>query len=172
MEEVCEFLVVIKKKILISLCLFLDEVGALVFDIGHYALRAGYAGEDSPKAQIPSVVGVLEQAASAEMMDVDRIKEAAPASEKKYFIDTVSVNVTKQGKLHFCHNLKLLLKHFVNFIDLEIVGYLKDGMIDDWDVFEKILDYTYAKCIKSESEFHPVLMSEAPVCFLIIENFI
>ena len=94
------------------------------------------------------------------------------ASEKKYFIDTVSVNVTKQGKLHFCHNFKLLLKHFVNFIDLEIVGYLKDGMIDDWDVFEKILDYTYAKCIKSESEFHPVLMSEAPVCFLIIEYFI
>ena len=74
MEEVCEFLVVVKIKILISLCLFLDEVGALVFDIGHYALRAGYAGEDSPKAQIPSVVGVLEQAASAEMMDVDRIK--------------------------------------------------------------------------------------------------
>ncbi len=83
----------------ISLCLFADEVGALVFDIGHYALRAGYAGEDSPKAQIPSVVGVLEQAASVETMDVDRIKEAAPASEKKYFIDTVALNVAKQGKL-------------------------------------------------------------------------
>nr|CAG4642146.1 EOG090X0GT4 [Eurycercus lamellatus] len=119
-----------------------DEVGALVFDAGHYALRAGYAGEDSPKAQIPSVVGVLEQASSIEMMEVDRIKEAAPASEKKYFIDTVSLNVTKQ--------------------DLEIVGYMKDSMIEDWDVFEKILEYTYAKCIKSESEFHPVLMSEAP----------
>lgn len=38
-------------------------------------------------------------------------------------------------------------------------------MIEDWDIFEKILNYTYAKCIKSESEFHPVLMSEAPVCF-------
>jgi hypothetical protein len=50
-------------------------------------------------------------------------------------------------------------------LDLEIVGYLKDGMIEDWDIFEKILNYTYAKCIKSESEFHPVLMSEAPVCF-------
>lgn len=46
---------------------------------------------------------------------------------------------------------------------MEVVGYLKDGMIEDWDVFEKILDYTYAKCIKSEAEFHPVLMSEAPV---------
>jgi actin-related protein len=82
--------------------LFVDEVGALVFDIGHYALRAGYAGEDSPKAQIPSVVGVLEQASSVEMMDVDRIKEAAPASEKKYFIDTVALNVAKQGSSNIC----------------------------------------------------------------------
>lgn len=31
-------------------CIFLaDEVGALVFDIGSYSVRAGYAGEDCPK---------------------------------------------------------------------------------------------------------------------------
>ena len=77
----------------------IDEVGALVFDIGHYALRAGYAGEDSPKAQIPSVVGVLEQASSIENMEVDRIKDSAPINNKKYFIDTVSLNVAKKGKL-------------------------------------------------------------------------
>ena len=68
-----------------------------MFDIGHYALRAGYAGEDSPKAKIPSIVGVLEQTAPIEAMEVDRMKEATPASDKKYFIDTVSLNVTKQG---------------------------------------------------------------------------
>ncbi len=26
-----------------------DEVGALVFDVGSYSTRAGYAGEDTPK---------------------------------------------------------------------------------------------------------------------------
>lgn len=116
----------------------------MVFDVGNYALRAGYAGEDSPKAQIPSVIGVLEQAEKLENMDdADRsIKEASTANDKKYFIDTVSLNVAKKG--------------------MEIVGHLKDGMIEDWDVFEKILDYTYLKCIKSESEYHPVLISEAP----------
>ena len=110
---------ILKKKnmeVTFKFFVLVDEVGALVFDIGHYALRAGYAGEDSPKAQIPSVVGVLEQAASVEMMDVDRIKEAAPASEKKYFIDTVSLNVTKQGKLNFSHYLFLnFLKNYVYF---------------------------------------------------------
>ena len=27
----------------------IDEVGALVFDVGSCSFRAGYAGEDSPK---------------------------------------------------------------------------------------------------------------------------
>jgi actin-related protein len=34
-----------------------DDVGALVFDPGHHSLRVGFAGEDMPKAEIPSVVG-------------------------------------------------------------------------------------------------------------------
>ena len=36
-----------------------DEVGALVFDPGHFSLRVGYAGEDCPKAEIPAHVGTL-----------------------------------------------------------------------------------------------------------------
>uniref|UniRef100_A0A1B0CID8 Actin n=2 Tax=Lutzomyia longipalpis TaxID=7200 RepID=A0A1B0CID8_LUTLO len=38
---------------------------------------------------------------------------------------------------------------------------MKDGMIDNWDLFEKVLDYTYTKVIQSEPEYHPVLFSEA-----------
>ena len=38
-----------------------DEVGALVFDPGHFSMRVGYAGEDTPKSEIPSVVGVSEE---------------------------------------------------------------------------------------------------------------
>ena len=40
---------------------------------------------------------------------------------------------------------------------------MKDGMIDDWDLFENVLNYAYSQCIKSDPELHPVLMSEAPV---------
>ena len=35
-----------------------DEIGALVFDPGHNSLRVGYAQEDTPKAEIPAVIGV------------------------------------------------------------------------------------------------------------------
>ena len=31
---------------------FSDEVGALVFDVGSYSFRAGYAGEDTPKVGV------------------------------------------------------------------------------------------------------------------------
>ena len=35
-------------------------------------------------------------------------------------------------------------------------------MIENWEMFEQVLDYSYDKIIKSESEQHPVLFSEAP----------
>lgn len=121
-----------------------DEVGALVFDIGHFTFRAGYAGEDSPKADIPTTVGVVEEQIP-EAMDVDGNSSAnntnESCSQKKYYIDTTSIHVARKG--------------------MEMSSFLKDGMIEDWDLFEKVLDYVYSKHIKSEPHLHPVLMSEA-----------
>lgn len=48
-------------------------------------------------------------------------------------------------------------------IGMEVVSYMKDGMIDDWDLFEKILDYSYSKCLQTESQYHPVLFTESPL---------
>lgn len=44
---------------------------------------------------------------------------------------------------------------------MEIQTYMKDGLIDNWNLFEKVLDYTYAKVTQAKSEEHPVLFSEA-----------
>lgn len=38
---------------------FSDEVAALVLDIGTSSIRAGYAGDDCPKAIIPSSFGYI-----------------------------------------------------------------------------------------------------------------
>ncbi|XP_068247191.1 actin-like protein 6B isoform X2 [Palaemon carinicauda] len=57
---------------------------------------------------------------------------------------------------------------------------MKEGMIEDWDTFEKVLDYSYEKCIKSDSQYHPVLFSEATwnargkrerLCELVFEKY-
>eukprot|EP00008_Paramoeba_atlantica_P006671 CAMPEP_0201480962 /NCGR_PEP_ID=MMETSP0151_2-20130828/5317_1 /ASSEMBLY_ACC=CAM_ASM_000257 /TAXON_ID=200890 /ORGANISM="Paramoeba atlantica, Strain 621/1 / CCAP 1560/9" /LENGTH=68 /DNA_ID=CAMNT_0047862963 /DNA_START=32 /DNA_END=235 /DNA_ORIENTATION=+ len=38
-----------------------DEVAALVIDVGSSSVKAGYAGEDTPKVVFPSVIGELLQ---------------------------------------------------------------------------------------------------------------
>ncbi|XP_013928439.1 PREDICTED: actin-like protein 6B, partial [Thamnophis sirtalis] len=116
----------------------LDEVGALVFDIGSFSVRAGYAGEDCPKADFPTTVGLLSHDESA--MELDGDKETK--SGKAYYIDTNSLHVPRENT--------------------EIASPLKNGMIEDWSCFQAILDHTYNKHIKSEPNLHPVLMSEAP----------
>ena len=47
-----------------------------------------------------------------------------------------------------------------------MISPLKDGLIDNWDLFEKLVDHSYKRHIRSDSEMHPVLMSEAPVGFV------
>lgn len=37
------------------------------------------------------------------------------------------------------------------------------SLVDNWESFQAILDYTYKKLIKSKSSLHPVLMSEPAV---------
>ena len=39
----------------ITLLCCADEVNALVIDLGSHTVKAGYAGEDTPKALFPSV---------------------------------------------------------------------------------------------------------------------
>lgn len=114
-----------------------DEVGALVFDPGHFSLRVGYAGEDCPKAEIPTFVGTSPDE-NSEAMDTGE----AAKTKKKFHIDTTSINFPKAG--------------------MDVGTYMRDGMVTDWDMFEQVLDYSYKKIIQSQSEEHPVLFSEAP----------
>lgn len=114
-----------------------DEVGALVFDPGHFSLRVGYAGEDCPKAEIPTFVGTSPDE-NSDSMDTGE----AAKTKKKFHIDTTSINFPKAG--------------------MDVGTYMRDGMVTDWDMFEQVLDYSYKKIIQSQSEEHPVLFSEAP----------
>ncbi|KAG5683435.1 hypothetical protein PVAND_012716 [Polypedilum vanderplanki] len=118
-----------------------DEIGALVFDPGHQSLRLGFAQEDSPKSEIPSVVGVGPNTSANGITEPEIKSDNNITPSHKYYIDTTFLNVPRSN--------------------MEIKTYMKDGMIDDWDLFEKVLDYAYKKVIMSESELHPVLFSEA-----------
>lgn len=45
----------------------------------------------------------------------------------RYYVDTTYLNVPRPG--------------------MEVVSYMKEGSIDNWDLFEKVMDYAYAKVV-------------------------
>lgn len=86
MEEVIFLLYTIHLK-LIKFHI-LDEVGALVVDIGHNTIRVGYGGEDCPKFDIPSAIGVWS----------DSINDIGEP-QCKYNIGLTSIHVARSGLL-------------------------------------------------------------------------
>ena len=101
-----------------------DEVGALVFDPGHQSMRVGYAGEDCPKTEIPSAVGLSWEEVKEDDGAMDT-GDAKTTKRRKFHVDTGALNFAKAG--------------------MDVATYLKDGMIEDWDMLEKVLDYSYDK---------------------------
>lgn len=75
-------------------------MGALVFDVGHHSFRAGYAGEDTPKTEIPSMIGVSDDPSAVNIDNSNgngMVGDVKPGMRKKYTIDTVNVNAPKAG---------------------------------------------------------------------------
>ncbi|KFO83098.1 Actin-like 6A, partial [Buceros rhinoceros silvestris] len=100
-----------------------DEVGALVFDIGSYTVRAGYAGEDCPKVDFPTAIGVvLERDNGSTLMEIDgdKGKQGGPT----YYIDTNALRVPREN--------------------MEAISPLKNGMIEDWDIFSLVALASFA----------------------------
>ncbi|XP_063929300.1 actin-like protein 6B isoform X3 [Zophobas morio] len=106
-----------------------DEVGALVFDIGHNTTRAGFGGEDSPKLDIPSTIGVW-------------LDSHDDVTQKRYNIGITSINVRRS--------------------EMELTTFLKDGMVENWEIFENFLDYIYTNALRAIPNDHPLLITEPP----------
>ena len=80
-----------------------DEVSALVVDIGSSTLRAGYAGDDTPKAVIPTCYGYTTEAVE-EGGDVTMSEAVAegdtgekPAKKTKLYIGQNGPSVWRAG---------------------------------------------------------------------------
>jgi len=61
-----------------------DEVSALVVDIGSSSLRAGYAGDDTPKAIIPTSYGYLPAPPDTDISMLDVTEGKDPVNTPKF----------------------------------------------------------------------------------------
>ncbi|KAI8323045.1 Actin/actin-like protein [Martensiomyces pterosporus] len=99
-----------------------DEVNALVIDVGSTWTRAGFAGEDLPRAYFPSHVGYNGKV-------------------RKYFVGDTESATWRSG--------------------MEVRGPLEQGLVTDWDIYEKIWEYAFKSRLRVRPEEHPVMVSEA-----------
>ncbi|KAK4787891.1 hypothetical protein SAY86_011724 [Trapa natans] len=130
-----------------------DEVSAIVVDLGSHTCKAGYAGEDAPKAVFPSVVGSIDQ------MDVDESAstDANPGSAADAKICKTPENDKSKGKRKLyvgSQSLGFRRDH------MEVLSPFKDGVVADWDVVDHIWDHAFRECLLIDPKEHPMLLSE------------
>ncbi|KAK4409576.1 Actin-related protein 4 [Sesamum angolense] len=121
-----------------------DEVSAIVVDLGSHTCKAGYAGEDAPKAVFPSVVGSIDQMEIDDADNSDKNSGSAPESKSK-----------GKRKLYVgSQDLGFRRDH------MEVLSPTKDGIVVDWDMVENIWDHALRKCLLVDPKEHPMLLAE------------
>jgi len=123
-----------------------DEVSAIVVDLGSNSCKAGYAGEDQPKAVFPSVVGAVEQpgvvtdGGGDTDMEAKKPGEAEKAKARKLYAGVQALGYRRDH--------------------MEIVPAMKDGLVDDWDVVESLWDHALRDRLLIDPKEHPMLLAE------------
>ncbi|KAL9433292.1 hypothetical protein AB3S75_028177 [Citrus x aurantiifolia] len=128
-----------------------DEVSAIVIDLGSHTCKAGYAGEDAPKAVFPSVVGAIDQ------MDIDDSANAernsGSAIDSKNNVDS---NKGKGKRKLYVGTQSLGFRRD----HMEVLSPVKDGVVVDWDIVDSIWDHAFRECLLIDPKEHPMLLAE------------
>ncbi|XP_073058192.1 actin-related protein 4-like isoform X2 [Primulina eburnea] len=124
-----------------------DEVSAIVVDLGFHTCKAGYAGEDAPKAVFPSDVGSIDQMEVDGTDNSDKNSGSAldskPKGKRKLYVGSQDMGFRRDH--------------------MEVLSPIKDGIVVDWDMVENIWDHALRKCLLSDPKEHPMLLAEP--CF-------
>ena len=87
-------------------------------------------------------------------------KPPSNSTKEKYYIDSTYIHRPREG-VEMRHPLKDGLGKIQGaacgvFIPVPM-------LVEDWDLYQRLLDHLFSRHIKSQPEEHPVLMSEMPV---------
>ncbi|KAL3512278.1 hypothetical protein ACH5RR_024995 [Cinchona calisaya] len=122
-----------------------DEVSAIVVDLGSHTCKAGYAGEDAPKAVFPSVVGSIDhQMEVDEPYNADKnsgsVSDSKSKSKRKLYVGSQGLGYRRDN--------------------MEVISPIKDGLVADWDIVESIWDHAFKDCLLIDPKEHPMLLAE------------
>ncbi|KAM3248219.1 actin-related protein 4 [Capsicum chacoense] len=121
-----------------------DEVSAIVIDLGSHTCKAGYAGEDAPKAVFPSAVG-----------SVDQMEDDNPDNPEDNSGSALDSKSKVKRKLYVGSQALGFRRDF-----MEVISPIKDGVVVDWDIVENIWDHAFRECLLINPKEHPMLLAE------------
>eukprot|EP00850_Spirogloea_muscicola_P005314 SM000024S07776 [mRNA] locus=s24:471134:476148:+ [translate_table: standard] len=121
-----------------------DEVSAIVLDLGSHAIKAGYAGEDSPKAVFPSVVGVVAQS------EADHNGVSHPAANGKEGSQQKGARKLYAGASALGYRRD----------QCEAIPAMKDGQVADWELVEALWNHALRDRLLINPQEHPMLLAE------------
>ncbi|KAK3440427.1 actin-related protein 4 [Eucalyptus grandis] len=131
-----------------------DEVSAIVIDLGSHTCKAGYAGEDAPKAVFPSVVGSIDQMEVDDAANTDT--NSGAAMDAKSNAKTPDSDKTKGKRKLYVGSQALGYRRD----NMEVISPFKDGIVADWDIVDNIWDHAFRECLLIDPTEHPMLLAE------------
>ncbi|CAL8463368.1 g2902 [Coccomyxa elongata] len=111
-----------------------DEVNALVVDLGSSTVKAGYAGEDNPKALFPSAVGCIGGQAGSELSN------GGAGAGRKLHVGSQAMGFRRD--------------------DMEVVQPFVNGLYNDWDIVEAIWSHIFKDQLSANPSEHPLMLAE------------
>jgi len=139
-----------------------DEMQALVVDNGSGMCKAGFAGDDAPRAVFPSIVGrpkhkgVMVGMGQKDAYVGDEAQAKRGILTLKYPIEHGIVTYV----LFTLFSLGLGVYFSLSIPKLNILFLTA---IRNWDDMEKIWHHTFYNELRVAPEEHPVLLTEAPM---------
>ncbi|KAG7944536.1 hypothetical protein I3843_15G106800 [Carya illinoinensis] len=131
-----------------------DEVSAIVIDLGSHTCKAGYAGEDAPKAVFPSVVGAIDQ---MEVDDPEKTENnSGSALDAKNTARILDSDKTKGKRKLYVGSQTLGFRRD----HMEVLSPIKDGVVVDWEMVDSIWDHALRECLLIDPQEHPMLLAE------------
>ncbi|EIW82242.1 brg1-associated factor b [Coniophora puteana RWD-64-598 SS2] len=136
-----------------------DEVSALVLDIGSSSIRAGYAGDDTPKAIVSSYYGWKPDASSSASGDV-QMDEASGEKQKQEGAEagadqSTSKSASSNAKLYLGQHGPSIWRH-----GMEVGNPLQDGLITDFNAVPALISHALSDVMRIDPTEHPALVTE------------
>ncbi|KAH8113415.1 actin-related protein Arp4p [Phellopilus nigrolimitatus] len=127
-----------------------DEISALVLDIGTSTIRAGYAGDDTPKAIIPTSYGYTEEVESGQdvSMEDEADKENAQNGGDAH-------SSSKRVKLHIGQHGPSMFRP-----NMEVRNPMGDGLIEDFTPIPALIRNVLEDNLRCNPSEHPILVTE------------